>query len=51
MQAKITADRLSAFSDAVFAVIVTVMVLELKAQISLHSRLSGLCGRRPSAMR
>jgi uncharacterized membrane protein len=28
---KITADRLSAFSDAVFAVIVTVMVLELKA--------------------
>jgi uncharacterized membrane protein len=31
MQAKITADRLSAFSDAVFAVIVTVRVLELKA--------------------
>ena len=28
---KITADRLTAFSDAVFAVIVTVMVLELKA--------------------
>jgi TMEM175 potassium channel family protein len=28
---KITADRLIAFSDAVFAVIVTVMVLELKA--------------------
>ena len=28
---KITADRLAAFSDAVFAVIVTVMVLELKA--------------------
>ena len=27
---KITADRLSAFSDAVFAVIVTIMVLELK---------------------
>ncbi len=26
-----TADRLAAFSDAVFAVIVTVMVLELKA--------------------
>jgi TMEM175 potassium channel family protein len=28
---KITADRLNAFSDAVFAVIVTVMVLELRA--------------------
>jgi uncharacterized membrane protein len=28
---KISADRLAAFSDAVFAVIVTVMVLELKA--------------------
>ena len=27
---KTTADRLTAFSDAVFAVIVTVMVLELK---------------------
>jgi uncharacterized membrane protein len=26
-----TADRLTAFSDAVFAVIVTIMVLELKA--------------------
>jgi uncharacterized membrane protein len=30
-QEKITADRLAAFSDAVFAVIVTIMVLELKA--------------------
>lgn len=30
-EGKITADRLIAFSDAVFAVIVTVMVLELKA--------------------
>ena len=28
---KITADRLTTFSDAVFAVIVTVMVLKLKA--------------------
>jgi uncharacterized membrane protein len=28
---KITADRLTAFTDAVFAVIVTIMVLELKA--------------------
>jgi uncharacterized membrane protein len=28
---KITADRLAAFSDAVFAVIVTIMVLDLKA--------------------
>ncbi|HEX7362401.1 MAG TPA: TMEM175 family protein [Bryobacteraceae bacterium] len=31
LEEKITADRLIAFSDAVFAVIVTVMVLELKA--------------------
>src|SRR5690349_13603393 len=31
MREKITADRLAAFSDAVFAVIVTVMVLELRA--------------------
>jgi uncharacterized membrane protein len=30
-KAKISADRLAAFSDAVFAVIVTIMVLELKA--------------------
>ena len=28
---KITADRMTGFSDAVFAVIVTIMVLELKA--------------------
>ena len=28
---RITADRLAAFSDAVFAVIVTIMALELKA--------------------
>jgi uncharacterized membrane protein len=28
---KLTADRLAAFSDAVFAVIVTIMVLELRA--------------------
>ena len=31
LEQKITADRVSAFSDAVFAVIVTIMVLELKA--------------------
>jgi uncharacterized membrane protein len=31
MREKTTADRLAAFSDAVFAVIVTVMVLELRA--------------------
>jgi uncharacterized membrane protein len=30
-ESKITADRLAAYSDAVFAVIVTIMVLELKA--------------------
>src|SRR5262245_15341535 len=30
---KITADRLAAFSDAVFAVIVTIMVLELKPPV------------------
>src|SRR5215471_19144989 len=30
-QEKVTADRLAAYSDAVFAVIVTIMVLELKA--------------------
>src|SRR5262245_53721727 len=30
---KISADRLAAFSDAVFAVIVTIMVLELKAPV------------------
>lgn len=31
MRDQITSDRLAAFSDAVFAVIVTIMVLELKA--------------------
>src|SRR5262249_21656987 len=31
MHQRITADRMAAFSDAVFAVIVTVMVLELRA--------------------
>ena len=48
---KETAHRLAAYSDAVFAVIVTVMVLELRAPVSRHSRLSGRCGPRPSAMR
>ena len=48
---RITADRLTAFSDAVFAVIVTVIVLELKAPINRNSRLSGLCGPRRLAMR
>src|SRR5436190_10072250 len=31
LEEKVTADRLAAYSDAVFAVIVTIMVLELKA--------------------
>src|SRR5689334_229150 len=31
MREEMTADRLAAFSDAVFAVILTIMVLELKA--------------------
>jgi len=31
LEAKMTADRLATYSDAVFAVIVTIMVLELKA--------------------
>jgi len=43
-EAKTTADRLAANSDAVFAVIVTIMVLELKAPGHRHSLLSGLCG-------
>jgi TMEM175 potassium channel family protein len=33
LEEKITADRLAAFSDAVFAVIVTIMVLELKPPV------------------
>ena len=48
---KETAHRLAAYSDAVFAVIVTVMVLELKAPEQGHSRLSGLYGPPPLAMR
>ena len=36
-----TADRLAAYSDAVFAVIVTIMVLELKAPDDRPSRRSG----------
>ena len=46
---KINADRLAAYSDAVFAVIVTIMVLELKAPDQPGFLLSGLCGPRPSA--
>jgi uncharacterized membrane protein len=45
-----TADRLAAYSDAVFAVIVTIMVLELRAPDQGHCPLSGLYGPRPSAM-
>jgi uncharacterized membrane protein len=37
-ETKITAERLSAFSDAVFAVIVTIMVLELAAQVAHRAR-------------
>jgi hypothetical protein len=48
---KTTADRLAAYSDVVFAVIVTIMVLGSGHWISRRSRLSGLCGPRPSAMR
>src|SRR5262245_34701967 len=33
LEEKITADRLAAFSDAVFAVIVTIMILELKPPV------------------
>jgi uncharacterized membrane protein len=41
---KITADRLAMFSDAVFAVIVTIMVLELKApEEAAFSALLPLC--------
>jgi uncharacterized membrane protein len=40
---KITADRMAAFSDGVFAVIVTIMVLELKAPHP--SRLKALWNR------
>lgn len=55
---KVTADRLTAFSDAVFAVIVTVMVLELRApdkpafsdlfpvSSTLRAKLSNCCGSR-----
>jgi hypothetical protein len=45
---KTTADRLTAFSDAVFAVIVTVMVLELKAPD--QSAFSALRPLRPTAI-
>ena len=45
---KVTADRLAAYSDAVFAVIVTVMVLELKAPE--HPEFSGLLPLWPTAI-
>ena len=48
---EVTAHRLTAYSDAVFAVIVTVMVLELRHRTSRHFRLSGLYGPRASVMR
>ena len=47
---KATAHRLAAYSDAVFAVIVTIMVLELKAREEPLFRPSCLYGPRPSAM-
>ena len=47
---KITAHRLAAFSDAVFAVIVTVMVLELSAPEEPEFSALCLCGPRRSAM-
>jgi len=40
-----------AFSDAVFEVIVTIMVLELRHRINLHWRHSRLCGPRPLVTR
>jgi uncharacterized membrane protein len=43
---KLTADRLAAFSDAVFAVIVTIMVLELKAPDQPSFSMLCLCGPR-----
>jgi uncharacterized membrane protein len=48
---EITADRLATFSDAVFAVIVTIMVLELSAPMSRNFRPFCRSGRPPSAMR
>ncbi len=46
--AKETAHRLAAYSDAVFAVIGTVMVLKLTAPKQVTFSLSSLYGRRPS---
>ena len=46
---RITTDRLAAFSDAVFAVIVTIMVLELKApeQPEFSARLTSAIKLKP----
>ena len=48
---KTTADRLAAYSDAVFAVIVTIMVLELRAPDQPAFSALWPRGPRPSAMR
>ena len=46
---KTTPDRLGAFSDAVLAVIITIMVLELKAPEEATFLALLPCGRRRSA--
>jgi hypothetical protein len=47
---KITAERLSAFSDAVFAVIVTIMVLELEAPEEAAADLDQFCAPVPGVL-